>query len=197
MNNLAAIILAAGESTRFGERNKLLARLNGKPVLTHTLETVSALGLGQVILVSGHDRQMVERLAVNYPVSPHHNEAYRSGMGSSIACGVHELHAATKGVFVCPGDMPYLPAAVFHAMASRFATNEQQAIIRPSFDGKPGHPVLFPAHLYSDLAQLSDDLGARAIITRNPSRLVILNWPDNTVLTDIDRQEDLPGQDPR
>ncbi|MCI5048221.1 MAG: nucleotidyltransferase family protein [Aquisalinus sp.] len=193
MKNLAAIILAAGESTRFGQSNKLLARLNGKPVLTHTLETVCALGLGQVILVSGHDRQMVESLAADYPVSHHHNAAYRYGMGSSIACGARELHAETEGVFVCLGDMPYLPAAVFHAMVARFAAEAQQAIMRPSFGGKPGHPVLFPAHLYSDLAQLSDDLGAREIITRYQSRLVTLDWPDNTVLADIDRPEDLPS----
>ncbi len=193
MKNLAAIILAAGESTRFGQSNKLLAPLKGKAVLTHTLETVCALGLGQVILVSGHDRQMVERLAADYPLGHHHNAAYRRGMGRSIACGARELHGATEGVFICPGDMPYLPAALFHAMAARFAAEAQQAIMRPSFDGKPGHPVLFPVHFYSDLAKLNDDLGAREIIARQRSRLVTLDWPDYTVLADIDRPEDLPS----
>ncbi|WP_306250661.1 nucleotidyltransferase family protein [Parvularcula sp. IMCC14364] len=202
MHDLAAIILAAGQSSRFGAANKLLAPLNGRPLLAHSLDTVCKLGLGQIIVVSGHDHEAIAQIAQPYAVRVQHNPAYKTGMGSSIACGATALNPEVAGVFLCLGDMPYLTDTVFQAVVDQFTAHGNHgrkgsrapgSIVRPVFEGRPGHPVLFPADVFPALAGLTGELGARDIIAAEQSRLLTINWPDHTVLADIDRPEDLPG----
>src|SRR5262245_33179721 len=103
--NLAAILLAAGFSRRMGGENKLLKPLGGRPLVAHAIDTVSKLGLGQMVVVLG---QSAEALA---PLLPGDATAVRNprsaeGMGTSLATGAAALDAAMAGVFVVLGDMP-------------------------------------------------------------------------------------------
>lgn len=160
---LAAIVLAAGASTRFGGV-KLAARLHGRPLLAHALAAIPPM---RRIVVLGHHAGIVAPLLPD-GAEIVHNPDPAAGMGSSIACGARHL-GAEDAVFVVLGDMPHLAPADYHALAA--AWRGAGDICVPVHGGRRGHPVLFGAAHFSQLALLAGDRGARRIFAAPQARI--------------------------
>lgn len=182
---VAALVLAAGQGTRFGA-TKQLAEVGGRPLVRHAVDTAIAAGLDPVIVVVGHDAARV-RAALPQTVTVADNPDFRAGQASSLRAGVA---AATRtdaeALVVLLGDQPGVSAGAIAAITRAHTDGAQVA--RAHYDDRAGHPVLFDRVTWPALADLSGDMGARDLLTRLHVVEVAVPGP---CPTDIDRPEDL------
>jgi molybdenum cofactor cytidylyltransferase len=164
---IAALILAAGLSRRFGDGHKLLADLEGKPVIRHVVEAALASSARPVLLVTGHQAEAVCQ-AAGPGVQAVHNPAYAEGLASSLRAGLSALpppgsEGGLDGVLVCLGDMPDVPSETLEKLIAAFNPAEGRAICLPVHGGKRGNPTLWGLQFLPDLMRLEGDAGARSL----------------------------------
>jgi molybdenum cofactor cytidylyltransferase len=192
MGKFAAVVLAAGQSNRFGPQNKLLADLGGRPLLRGVADEVVGGGADPVVVVTGCDRAGIETALAGLPVRFVHNDGWRAGMGSSIAAGVAALGADVEAAFIVPGDMPRLTSDVFQKLAAAFARAERPMIVYPATPaGEQRNPVLWPRRYFPKLATLSGPDGAKGLLRRLGPECLSVVADDPTVFADIDTADDL------
>lgn len=189
-SRLAAIVLAAGLSSRMGGENKLLKALDSKPLLAHCLHTVASLGLGDAVVVTGRGRTDVGRLAAAAGLREVHNQDYKIGMATSIRAGVSALAPTVEAAFIVLGDMPFVAADDYKLLADAWHSQPQPGICRPVYDGKGGHPVLFARGFFAELQQLTGDEGAAPVLQRHASRTMLVPVASSRVVTDFDKLDD-------
>lgn len=185
---IAAIVLAAGASRRFGSQ-KLLAPLHGKPVVRWAVENVLAALPDEVMVVVGRDgdavREALEGLAVRVVV----NERWAEGMSTSLSAGIAALPADVDAVLIALGDQPGVDPAVIASLFNAY-TEGSRPIAAPSYRGERGNPVVFGAELFPELLAIQGDRGAKDIIERDPSRVMLLHF-DLATPVDVDTAEEL------
>jgi molybdenum cofactor cytidylyltransferase len=184
-SDLAAILLAAGFSRRMGGENKLLKPLGGKPLIGHALETVAGLGLGQVIAVLGEAAEAIAPLLPETATPLRHKRAME-GMGASLAAGAALLRPGLTGAFVVLADMPFVERGDYERLVAAFRAEEADAICVPLHQGQRGHPVLFPARCFAELAALRGDSGARHLLTAPGAKLRMVAGCSPGVIADFD-----------
>lgn len=191
-SRVAAIVLAAGSSKRFGGGSKLLAEIAGQPLLAWTVTAFVASRASEVIVVTGPEPEAVEQALAHLPVRFVINPDHLAGMGGSIAAGIANLNPDSSGVLICPGDMPGITAGLVDSLISAFEASGCDRIIRPVLpDGRLGHPVVWPQRHFSRLAQLRGPIGGKALLSDLADDIEYLPWPDAGAALDIDTAEDL------
>ena len=188
---IAAIVLAAGQSRRMGNVNKLLAPVDGKPMVCHVLESVLASQARPVVVVTGHDYAAVEAVLPQQGFSLTHNPDYASGLSSSLRRGLAALPENIDGALVCLGDMPRIAPAVVNRLIAAFNPLEGRAICVPTWQGKRGNPVLFARRFFAEMQEVAGDTGARALIGEHAEVVCEVPMDDGAVLLDIDTPEAL------
>jgi molybdenum cofactor cytidylyltransferase len=185
---VGGILLAAGHSTRFGEENKLLAELDGEPLVRRAARSLLSAELGGVVAVLGHQagtvRDALEGLDVDTRLNPDHEE----GQSTSVRTGVEAARergwdAAVFGL----GDMPSVDPASIDTLVSVYRERDETAIA-PAYEGVRGNPVLFDREHFDALSSVRGDRGGREIVERVGT---LVGVDDPGVRTDIDRQSDL------
>ncbi len=209
----AAILLAAGASSRFEDGHKLLQPFSHKTssgdaekaLILSSLAPVLLAGFAEVIVVTGARsnelRQVIEQEYPNTDVIRFfENKDYQLGMASSIASGMSAVSPSIDGVFIFLADMPLLEGGVIEKLSIAFAeflasdgvsNGRHMAICRPDYKGEAGHPVLFGSGHFEALQQLHGDSGAKEIIAANREYLRLVEVENRSVLVDIDTREDL------
>jgi len=179
---IALVVLAAGLSRRFRQQageHKLLADLEGKPVLQHTLEQAAASGL-DLFVVTRPEASAIHKLCTQATLVLCDSD----GLGESIAAGVHASRDY-DGWLIALGDMPFVTPESYCAVSAALA---DAPIVRPWIDGRPGHPVGFQRQYYPMLNALQGDAGPQAAVK---SLAVQLPLHDCGCLCDIDLPADL------
>ena len=193
METIGAVLLAAGSSSRFGEANKLVADVGGEPLIRLVARVLMESGIGDLVVVTGHDSEAVEAALDGLTLRFVHNEDWSSGMGRSIARGIRALRPDTPAAFVVPGDMPFLTIALLHALAGRYADADGRRIVVPTTeDGKQRNPVLWPRRRFDELASLDGPEGGKALLKRHRPEALLVPVADESVFADIDTTADLP-----
>jgi len=183
----AGIILAAGESTRFGEPKQLLD-WKGKPFIRHITETALNAGLCPVIIVTGSHAVEVESVLRGLPVNMIHNDNWQSGQASSIGKGIHALSPNVGSAIFLLSDQPQIPTDILRSLVDTHAQS-LPAILAPLVQGdKRANPVLFDRITFPNLLALTGDIGGRAIF--NKHNVEYLPWHDEILLLDVDTLED-------
>ena len=188
-DKIAAIILAAGRSTRMGADNKLITPWRGKSLLEFVCEAATTSECSTTIVVTGHQQAQVTEKAGQFGVLLTHNPDYRSGMASSIRQGILMAQDnEADGVLVLLGDMPGITSAMINKMIAAAQNNAPDAIIIATCEGKRGNPLLWPKTYFDQLLSLEGDQGARQIIARYNDQIVELELGAG-VLFDLDTPE--------
>lgn len=185
-----AIVLAAGSSRRMG-LDKLMAKLGPKRVVERTLLTFrAAKRVPDVLLVipGGTSKQWAPLRSPTLHLVE--NPDPSRGMISSIRCGLESGWAQEQNFFLCPADVPFIPAKVVDRMVQTFVTRACK-IVLPSYQGLGGHPGLFSSELSHDFFLRGDESGAREILMRHAKDTVRLHVQDPDVCFDIDTPDDL------
>jgi molybdenum cofactor cytidylyltransferase len=192
--SLAAILLAAGSSRRYGADNKLLEDVNGTPLIMRVTTALLSAQFGQIIVVTGHQAPTIEQTL--QPVSSSlqftHNPHHQDGMGGSIATGAAALRLDIQGVLIAQADMPDVDAALIGALSQRFIACGSDYVVVPWLgEGRQGNPVIWPRRLFPNLAALSGDQGAKSLIQAEGDNIERLKINDTSAATDIDTPEQL------
>ena len=182
---VAAIVLAAGQSRRMGPDNKLLALVDGRPMVSHVVDAMLASRAGPVIVVTGHQADQVRAALGDRPVQWCHNPAYADGLSTSLKAGLDAL-PEVEGVLIALGDMPRIRPDQIDRLIAAFNPTEGRAICVPTVAGKRGNPVLFATRLIPEMQQLSGDVGARHLIGAHAEAVVEIEMDDDSALLDID-----------
>jgi molybdenum cofactor cytidylyltransferase len=188
---IAAIVLAAGRSTRMGAINKLIAEIGGKPLVRIAAEQALASHAAPVIVVTGHEREKVEAALAGLPVSFAHNAGYAEGLGSSLRAGIAAVPKEADGVIVCLGDMPQVDAQLIDKLLAAFDPEKGALVVVPSIGGRRGNPVVWARRFFADLMTVQGDIGARHLISSYPEAVVEVPVAGDAALTDVDTPESL------
>lgn len=189
MSNLAALVLAAGESKRMAGRHKLLLPLAGKTMIAWTVEAILAAGLDDVIVVLGHEAAAVQKTLNKKPVRFALNPNYRRGMASSIQAGLAALAPQTQIIMIALADQPLVTAAEINFMIAEFSRVPEKTIGVPTFNGQRGHPVLLDLRYREEMLALQGDVGCKSILARYPEAVFEIAMPARNILEDADTPE--------
>jgi molybdenum cofactor cytidylyltransferase len=196
---IAAVVLAAGRSTRMGGVNKLLADVEGRAMIDRVLETVCASQADPVAVVTGHERERVAATLAHHVggdrVRLVHNPEFAAGLSTSLHRGLAALPEEADGAVVCLGDMPGITATVIDRLIAAFDPLEGRDICLPTWRGKRGNPVLLARRFFAEMQTISGDVGARALIGEYPEAVCEVAMEalagGEAVLSDVDTPEAL------
>ena len=189
--SIAAVVLAAGRSTRMGAVNKMLAEIGGKPLVRIAAEQALASRAKPVIVVIGHERERVEAALNGLPVRFVHNPDYAEGLGTSLKAGIAAVPAKADGAIVCLGDMPQVDSALIDKLLSAFDPERGALVVVPSIEGRRGNPVVWSRRFFHDLMAIAGDIGARHLIGSYAEAVVEVPVEGAAALTDVDTPESL------
>jgi molybdenum cofactor cytidylyltransferase len=189
--NVAAIILAAGRSTRMGGPNKLLAEFDGKKLVRIATEQALASKASGVIVVTGHQAELVEHALAGLNVKFVRNPDFAGGMASSVKAGIAAVPADADGAVICLGDMPLIDSGLIDRLIEAFAPDRGNLIAVPVADGRRGNPVLWSRRFFNELMALDGDIGARHLIARHAEAVADVPVEGNGAFLDIDTPQAL------
>jgi len=197
--NLGAILLAAGGSSRMGERHKLLLPWGPLTVVGQSLAAaISSRAVGHVVIVTGHRADDVlkacERVVATVDagavqIDYVENPRWAEGMFTSVRLGLDALPDGLDGFFAVLGDMPMVPPKVYGLLAEAFSSRLTRILV-PTWEGLRGHPVLFPAHLTRAAISAEGDVGLRSVLQTYPEQVVEVPVPYPGVRIDVDTAEE-------
>jgi molybdenum cofactor cytidylyltransferase len=189
VRSIAALVLAAGRSSRMGGANKLLAEIGGRPLVRIAVEEALASQARPVIVVTGHQRERVEAALAGLPVDFVHNPYFADGLGTSLKTGIAALPAQSDGVIVCLGDMPQVDAAMIDRLIGAIDPAKGALIAMPTIEGQRGNPVVWSRRFFPDLMAVEGDVGARYLIGRYTEAVAEVPLSGKAALTDVDTPE--------
>jgi molybdenum cofactor cytidylyltransferase len=190
---LSGIILAGGDSSRMGSPKALLEDGQGQPFLTRIVESMGSAGLTGIVVVTGrhHDAiaDLVERTGFRNAVRIVRNPNPSRGQLSSLLAGLEASPPDTEAAVVTLVDVPFVAAATIAAVIGEWSRTGAP-IVRPSFRGRRGHPVVFDRGLFAELRQAPLDVGARAVVSAHYDEIVNVPVEDPGCLVDVDTPAD-------
>lgn len=189
MSDVAAIILAAGRGTRFGAEPKLLALLDGKPLVRHVAEAALAGAVSPVLVVTGHRSDEVQAALEGLRVQFVQNDRYAEGLSTSLKAGFAALPESATAALVLLGDMPRIGAGLVNRFAAAWLASRPAALV-PVYDGRRGNPVVLSQVLAAEIEALAGDVGAGPLLR---GRTDVLEFPvdDPAVMQDVDTPDAL------
>jgi len=200
MIKVAAVVLAAGRSSRFhaaggAEETKLVATLDGKPVVRHVVEAALTSSARPVVVVVGYARGAVEAALARLPATIVFNPDYATGLASSLRAGLTAVPADVGGALMLLGDMPRVEAALIDALIDAFEARPNTQAVAPVLGGRRGNPVLLSRTLFERAAALEGDEGARPLLAALPEDDVVeIAASSSGVAFDVDTPSDLPDR---
>jgi molybdenum cofactor cytidylyltransferase len=186
---VAAVLLAAGGSTRFGQP-KQLAIFRGEPFVKRMVTAANDAGCVPIVVVVGADAAQITSALAGLSVSIAEHPNWSNGLGSSIAVGVEQvanIAADLNAVILLTCDQPFVNAAALrHLIQLHLETGKP--IVASAYAETLGIPALFDRSCFVDLLQLTGDSGAKGIILRRRHDVVPFTFPAAAI--DIDTAAD-------
>jgi molybdenum cofactor cytidylyltransferase len=183
---IAALVLAAGRSSRMAPANKLLIEVDGVPMARRAVDAALASQAVATIAVIGNEAARVRQAFAGCDIVIVENPDFADGLSSSLRAGLASLPDGIDGVLVLLGDMPRITAAHLDRLIAAFAPDEGRAICIPTHRAKRGNPILWDARFLPDMRTLDGDQGARGLIGRHADQVCEVEMPDDAVLLDVD-----------
>ena len=186
--NVAGIILSAGESTRMGADKALLV-YRGKTFLENIIAALREAGVHRVIVVLGHNADLIQQSVDLSEVEVVVNQDYRRGQTSSLQAGLRVLAASEPdGIVLCLVDHPAISTNTMRNLIQHFKSSGRPVFV-PQMQGRHGHPVLVGREVFSQIAALGPDEGADTVIHKYRDRTEFVEVTDPGILIDVDDPE--------
>jgi molybdenum cofactor cytidylyltransferase len=181
---IAAIVLAAGRSSRMGQRNKLLEPFAGKPIVAQVATVAIESGADPVIVVTGFEAAHVAAALTEHKVAVAHNAAFDDGLSSSLKVGLSALPPDRDGALILLGDMPAVASSVLSALMAAYTGRD--AICVPVHRGRRGNPVLWGSRYFAEMMQLTGDKGAKQLLARHSDHVAEVAVGSEGIFADVD-----------
>ncbi|WP_435159050.1 nucleotidyltransferase family protein [Haladaptatus sp. DFWS20] len=183
-------LLAAGTSSRYGDRNKLLVDIDGEPMVRHATGVLSESSVDGVTIIVGHEADRVRTAVGDLNVEIRENNDYERGQSTSVrAATLAARKHNADAVVVALGDMPYLSSSTIDRLIAAYATGSGDALAA-AYEGRRGNPVLFDARFFDDLLALEGDIGGREILLHSDAAALV-ETGDPGVVRDVDILTDM------
>ena len=197
MTGIGAVVLAAGQSSRFragggADPTKLVAKLDNKPIVRRVVEAALLAKACPVVVVTGYARNSVEAALADLDVELAFNPDFASGLASSLSVGLSAMPGDVVGALVLLGDMPWVEPRLIDALIDAFLARKDALAAVPLHEGRRGNPVLLGRALFDAAMRLTGDEGARRLIgALSADELVEVEASDTSAIFDIDTPDDL------
>jgi molybdenum cofactor cytidylyltransferase len=187
---IAALLLAAGKSSRMGT-NKMLEEIDGRPMVARTAQRLLASRARPIIAVLGNQADDVDAALGKLPIERVRNPDFAQGLSTSLKRGLAALPSEVDGVVVCLGDMPLIAGRDLDRLIAAFNPLEGRAIILPTRHGARGNPVLWARQFVPEMMALAGDQGARKLVEEHADLVAEVEMDNDAVLIDIDTPQAL------
>jgi molybdenum cofactor cytidylyltransferase len=197
VTRVGAVVLAAGQSSRFraqggSDVTKLVAELDGKPIVRRVVEAALLAKARPVVVVTGYARESVQAALADVDVELAFNPKFASGLASSLSVGLSAVPLDVTGAVVLLGDMPWIEPKLIDALIEAFLARKDALAAVPLHEGRRGNPVLLGRGLFEAAMRLTGDEGARRLIgALGADELVEVRASDTSAIFDIDTPDDL------
>lgn len=188
---LAAIILAAGSSSRFEDGHKLLVEIGGVPIIRHVCSALAQSKIDDIVLVTAGTDDAVAMAAGSGRWRHIANPNAREGLSTSLRAGLVSIEQTAGGMLVALGDMPGITSKLVDTLITAFENDPGSIVFPASSDGRRGHPIIWPRTLFPALATVSGDSGGRSILSQHQDLWRPVTYDDDGAFTDIDTRADL------
>ncbi len=188
MTAFSAVLLAAGESRRMGDINKLELPVGDTPLLRRSAEVLLKSGLQEVVVVVGHQEETARKLVSGLPVKTVTNENYREGQMTSVHRGMSALHWPCDAVFVCLSDLPLIETADLREMMEAYEDCESSVMV-PTYQGQRGNPIILDHSHRQAILDGDRNLGCKRLIEKNPELVTAIEMDNDHVVFDLDTPE--------
>lgn len=170
----AVLLLAAGRSTRAGGVDKLLATRDGVTLVGQVAAGLRASRASIMVVVTGHEAGAVRAAVARHVPEARfvHNDAYASGLSTSLNAGLAALAPSIEAVAVCLADMPGIDGAIVDRLFEAWLVAPAPCIVVATAAGRRGNPVVLPASVFAEIGRVTGDVGARAVIAAHADRVV-------------------------
>ena len=183
-----AVVLAAGESRRMGQP-KLLLPYREETIIETVVRNVTASKVEGTVVVIGAQRKEMEEKLRHFAVKKAFNRDYRSGMFSSVLCGLGALPRSARAAVLVLADQPGIPAEAIDSLIDSFR-RERKGLIVPVYRKKRGHPLLLDLKYRREVEALPPDVGLRGLLRKHPEDILEVRVSSPEVLRDIDSPTD-------
>ncbi len=188
---ITIIVLAAGKSTRMEGRNKLLAEIEGKPMIRRVVEAALDSKVDETIVVLGWDESRVRQALTDLPCRLIVNREFEKGQSSSLKAGLNEVAPETKAVLILPGDMAKIDSQSIDKVVNAYIL-DGGTILVAAHNGRYGHPILIDKRLFNDITQITEEThGLKSVIKKHENEIRLVEVDTDIVLRDVDTPEDL------
>jgi molybdenum cofactor cytidylyltransferase len=190
---IAAVVLAAGESSRMG-RPKALLPIDGVRFIEKIVSSFQSTKVGKILVVLGHNAEEIRQKIADLPVLIVVNNEYKKGQLSSLVAAIRDIQsrqssAELDGILVHLVDHPYVNPILVDVMIDRFYESKKLIVV-PRYHGRRGHPVIFSRSLFSELQDTPLDQGAKAVVHAHQKDTLEIDTEDEGVTIDIDTPEE-------
>ncbi len=189
---VSCLVLAAGLSSRMTIGNKLLLKVKSLTIVEKTIKNLYNSNIDSFFIILGHQNNLLSKVLKNFKIPLIINEAYREGISSSIKKGISLIDQTSNGVMICLADMPKITSKTYNTLIEKFKKyydSSTPLIILPEYNGETGNPVILSNHFFSELKEISGDIGAKHLIKKNKKYIKKVNISESYILEDIDDLE--------
>ena len=184
---ISAILLAAGQSKRMNGENKLTKKIQGIPLIKHSVKNILASSIDELIVVLGYQKEVIEKIIdKNEKVKFVFNKNFESGIASSIKIGLNHLSEKTEAFFICLGDMPMINQDVYNQL---IRSRNNKEIIVPTYKGQQRNPILFSKSMKSIIISIEGDIGAKKILEQNKDKILKVKIDDINITKDFNTKD--------
>ena len=188
---ISAILLAAGESKRMVDENKLIKKYKSIPLIKHAVSNVLNSPIDELIIVLGYQKKSIEKIIEeNKKIKFIANPNFESGIASSIKKGLDSLSKETEAFFICLGDMPNVNKEIYNQLINASFSNKDKEIFVPYYQERQANPILFSKKMKDEIQKIEGDFGAKKIIADNEKKVFKLSIQDKGVITDFNNIND-------
>lgn len=187
---LSLIVLAAGKSTRMRGRNKLLVKVESRPIIRRVVEAALKSKVDEVIVVLGWEADKIQKALNDLPCRFIVNKDYEKGQSNSVKAGLKEVGEATQAILILPGDVAMIDASSINLVIDEYSRRKYPIIVA-AYKSRPGHPILLDRQLFKEIEQIDEhSFGLKAVVKKHEGAMRFVE-ADSKVLRDVDTPEDL------
>ena len=187
---ITAILLAAGQSKRLFNQNKLIKNFKGKLLVNYAVQSIIKSKIEKLIIVLGFEYLKVKKkINKNKKIKFVINHNYTRGIASSIKCGLKKISNKSYGFIIVQADMPEISKNILNKLYKEIKTNKKEIFV-PRKNNKIGNPIGFKLSMVNQLKKISGNRGAKFIIKRNKSKIKYIRTKSLGIFKDIDLNKD-------
>ena len=190
---ISAILLAAGQSKRMKDKNKLLLKYKRKTLINHVLKSLIKSKVNKIIIVLGHEDRKIKKIVLkSKKIIFVFNSNYAKGISTSIKCGLKKISKKNIGFLITHADMPLVSKTILNTLCSALKSKNKEIFV-PVYKRKIGNPLAFKYSMIKSLKKIKGDRGAKKLIRSNKSKVQLVKMKSKTILIDFDQLKDFPS----